>query len=118
MDPDPSRAAGPDRGRGRDPRRHQTGIWMNNNPYRSTPTSLRTSPWSGNGPELSLARPHPIVARVVLDLGQAQGLHERRDVHAEPPPVALPQPVPPPHRIVRRAGPRLYRPLGRGLLLV
>ena len=70
------------------------------------------------GGRLGLGRAHAVVARVVLDLGQAETLEDRRDVVAESAPQALLQPVPPADRIVRRAGPRLDRSVRRRLLLV
>jgi hypothetical protein len=41
-----------------------------------------------------LDRAHPVVLRVVLDLGQAEDLHERRHVHSEPPAQTFLEAVP------------------------
>src|SRR5262245_12003286 len=48
-----------------------------------------------------------IVLRVVLDLGQAQGLQQRRHIHRETAAQAFLEPVPATDRVVRRASPRL-----------
>src|SRR5687767_13223497 len=53
---------------------------------------------------------HPVVAGVVLDLGQAELFEDGRDVHAEPPAVTLAKPVPAADRVVFRTSPRLDRP--------
>ena len=52
------------------------------------------------------------------EFGQTEFLQQRREVHAEPPAVALAQSVPAADRIVRRASPRLDRALGRRFLLI
>ena len=52
---------------------------------------------------------HRVVAGVVRELGQAERLEQRRQVHAEPAAVALAQPVPAADRVVLGAAPRLDR---------
>src|SRR2546422_9414473 len=44
---------------------------------------------------------HPIVFRVVFDLGEMQGLQHGRDVHPESPAKTLLQPIPPTDAILR-----------------
>src|SRR2546421_13041211 len=70
--------------------------------------------WSTAG----LQRPHAVVLRVVLDLGQMQGLQDRRDVHTEPAPQSLLQAVPPGNRVLWRSSPGFNGPIRRGLLFV
>ena len=62
-------------------------------------SSLSRSPTSR--PADGLASPHPVVARVVLDLRQGEGLHHGRDIVPEPTTEPLLQPVPPADRIPR-----------------
>ena len=54
-------------------------------------------------------RAHPVVARVVLDLGQPERLQQRRHVHAEAAAQALLEAVPAADRVVLRARPRPRR---------
>src|SRR5688500_16417063 len=61
---------------------------------------------------------HAVLARIVLELREPELLHERRDVHREPPAITLPEAVPAADGVVRRACPGLDRPLRGGLLLV
>jgi len=61
---------------------------------------------------------HPVVLRIVLDLGQSQRFHHWRHVHAEAATKTLLQAIPAANRILRRASPGFYRAFGRGLLLV
>ena len=63
-------------------------------------------------------RPHPVVLRLVGELGQAERLEQRRHVDAEPAAEALLEAVPAADRVVRRAAPGLDRALGCRLLLV
>src|SRR5205814_1304097 len=56
-----------------------------------------------------LQRPHPVVLRVVLDLGQMQGLQDRRNVHAEPTAQSFLQTVPPADRVFRGPSPGFDR---------
>ena len=63
-------------------------------------------------------RAHAVVARVVLDLGQAERFEQRRHVHAEAAAVALAQPVPAADRVVGGAAPGLDGAVGGRLLLV
>ena len=49
-----------------------------------------------------LERPHPVVPRVVLDLGEAELLEQRRQVHPEPSAEPFLEPVPAAHRVVGR----------------
>src|ERR1700730_2818344 len=63
-------------------------------------------------------RPHLVVAGVMGDLGQAEFLEQRRQVHPEPAAVPVAQAVPAPDRVVRGPSPRLHRALGGRLLLV
>src|SRR5215472_8924512 len=65
-----------------------------------------------------LAGAHPVVAGVVLDLGQAQHLEDRRHVVAEPAAKPLLRAVPAAHRVAGRPAPGLDRALGGLLLLV
>ena len=65
-----------------------------------------------------LDRPHPVVAGIVGDLGQAERLEQRRQVHPEPAPVTAAQAVPAADRVVGGPPPRLHRAVGGGLLLV
>lgn len=60
------------------------------------------------GPEGS-ERPHLVVTGVVGDLGEAERLEQRRQVHGEPATVTVAQAVPPTDRIVRGPAPRLDR---------
>src|SRR6185369_16200407 len=52
-------------------------------------------------------RPNSVVLRVVGQLNEAEGLHERRHVEAEPAAIALPESVPPSDRVRRVATPGL-----------
>ena len=54
-----------------------------------------------------------MVAREVLEFGEAQLFHERRDVHGEASAQTHFQPGAAAHRIVRRATPKLDRAGGR-----
>lgn len=65
-----------------------------------------------------LDRPHPIVPRVVLHLGEAERLEDWRDVVAEAAAKPLLQPVPAAHRVVLGTAPGLDGAGGRGLLLI
>src|SRR5436309_15855005 len=65
-----------------------------------------------------LQRPHPVVLRVVLDLGQMQGLQDRRNVHAEPTAQSFLQTVPPADRVFRGPSPGFDRAVHCRLLLV
>src|ERR1700730_1129701 len=65
-----------------------------------------------------LAGPHTVIAGVVLDLGQAQRFHDRRDVVAEPAAEPLLQAVPATNRAVRRARTGFDGAARRRLLLV
>src|SRR5437899_7853674 len=58
---------------------------------------------------------HPIVFRVVFDLGEMQGLQHGRDVHTESPAKTLLQSVPPTDGILRGSTPRPNGPV-RGRL--
>src|SRR3989442_3465732 len=60
---------------------------------------------------------HPIVFRVVFDLGEMQGLQHGRDVHPESPAKTLLQSIPPTDGILRGSTPRFNGPV-RGRLLV
>src|SRR5260370_41481785 len=62
--------------------------------------------------------PHAVIAGVMLDLGQAQRFHDRRDVVAEPAAEPLLQAVPATNRVVRRAPPGFDGAVRRWLLLV
>src|SRR2546428_6763698 len=61
---------------------------------------------------------HPIVFRVVFDLGEMQGLQHGRNVHAESPAKTLLQSIPPTDGILRGSTPRLNGPVRGRLLLV
>src|SRR3982751_2617302 len=61
----------------------------------------------GNGGRL--LRAHPVVAGVVGQLGEAELLEQRRQVHPEPPAVAVAQAVPAADRVARRTTPGLDR---------
>src|SRR6185503_20886516 len=63
-------------------------------------------------------RAHPVVLRLVLDLGEPERLEHRRHVHREPPAQPLLEPVPALDRIALGAAPRLDRAVGCRLLLV
>src|SRR5687767_1146110 len=63
-------------------------------------------------------RTHAVVLRVVLDLGEAEGLEDRGDVHAEAAAEAFLEAVPAADRVLGGAAPRFDGALGRGLLLV
>jgi len=63
-------------------------------------------------------RAHPVVARVVLQLGEAERLEQGWQVHPEAPAQTLLQPVPATDRIVFRAAPGLDGAGCGGLLLV
>src|SRR5271165_7199416 len=65
-----------------------------------------------------LNRPHPVVAGIVGDLGEAEFLEQRRQVHPEPAAVTAAQAVPAADGVIGGPSPRLHRPLGGGLLLV
>ena len=65
-----------------------------------------------------LDRAHPVVAGVVLDLGQPERLHHRRHVHPEPTAQPLLESVPPADRVLGRASPGLHGAVGGRLLLV
>src|SRR5215472_7679874 len=52
------------------------------------------------------------------DLGQAERLQQRREVHAEPAAVPLAQAVPAADRVIRGPAPSLDRPVGGRLALV
>src|SRR3989337_269300 len=86
---------------------------------RPSPASSGSCRWSASW-RLSapLQRPHAVVLWVVRDLGQSERLPERRPGQPDAAAVALAQPVPDAHGVVRRAAPGLDGPLGRGLLLV
>ena len=85
-------------------------------PYPSTATRHHGPPTG----EVRLSRegPHRVVAGVMGDLGQAERLEQRWEVHAEPATVAVSQPIPTADRVVRRPPPGLDGALGRGLLLI
>src|ERR1035441_6633667 len=59
---------------------------------------LARSPATDCPSELVSDCAHPVVARVVLDLGQAECLEDRRHVVAEPAAQALLQSLPAPHK--------------------
>src|SRR5437867_2446264 len=61
---------------------------------------------------------HPIVFRVVFDLGEMQGLQHGRDVHPESPAKTLLQSIPPTDGILRESTPRFDGPVRGWLLLV
>src|ERR1700735_4420826 len=61
---------------------------------------------------------HAVVACVVRDLGQSEGLQQGWEVHAESAPIALALAVTAPDRGVRRTPERLDSALGGFLLLV
>src|SRR3989442_46586 len=61
---------------------------------------------------------HPVILRIVLDLGQSQCFHHWRHVHPEAATKTLLQAIPAANRILRRASPGFYRAFGRGPLLV
>jgi two-component system, OmpR family, sensor kinase len=65
-----------------------------------------------------LDRAHPVVARVVRELGEAERLQQRGHVHAEPAAIALAQPVPAADRVADGPAPCLDRALGGVLALV
>src|SRR5258708_11546959 len=65
-----------------------------------------------------LAGPHPVIARVVLDLGQAEHFQDRRHVVAEPAAEPFLQAVPAANRVVGRPAPGLDGAVGCLLLLV
>src|ERR1019366_7630803 len=50
---------------------------------------------------------HSVMARVVLQLSQAERLHQRGHIHPEPAPKSFLQSVPPTDRIALRAAPSL-----------
>src|SRR5262249_5318424 len=77
--------------------------------YRTILVTLMLSPLDGA---------HLVVSGVVGELGQAERLKQRRQVHAEPAAVAVAQPVPAPDRIARGPSERLDGAAGGGLLLV
>src|SRR5688500_3117240 len=99
-------------------------------PSPSSSTILRRfgSPSASNGSParavvvddfaIGLLRPHPVVLRIVRQLREPERLEQRRQVHPEPAPVALPEAVPSADRVVRVPAPCLDGPLGRRLLLV
>src|SRR5437667_11663184 len=61
---------------------------------------------------------HPIVFRVVFDLGEMQGLQHGRDVHPESPAKTLLQSIPPTDGILRGSTPRFNGPVRGRLLFV
>src|SRR5215213_11732585 len=61
---------------------------------------------------------HPVVLGVVRQLGHAECLHQRRDVHPEPAAVALAHAVPPADWVALRPAPGLDRSGRRLVLLV
>src|SRR3989449_3336372 len=61
---------------------------------------------------------HPIVFRVVFDLGEMQGLQRGRNVHPESPAKTLLQSIPPTDGILRGSTPRFNGPVRGRLLLV
>src|SRR2546430_10145174 len=61
---------------------------------------------------------HPIVFRVVFDLGEMQGLQHGRNVHPESPAKTLLQAVPPTDGILRGSTPRFNGPVRGRLLLL
>src|SRR3989442_91230 len=60
---------------------------------------------------------HPIVFRVVFDLGEMQGLQHGRDVHPESSAETLLQSIPPTDGILRGSTPRFNGPVRARLLL-
>ena len=64
------------------------------------------------------ARPHAVVARLVLDLCEPELLEHRRDVVGEPPAQSLLEAVPAADRVVRGPAPGLHGAFRRRLLLV
>src|SRR4051794_14807114 len=88
-------------------------------PSRSS-ASARRSAWIVDQMSAAMSGPHcphAVVALLVGQLGQAQLLEQRREVHAEPAAVALAQPVPATDRVLLGAAERLDRP-GSGVLLL
>src|SRR5258706_11969778 len=71
-----------------------------------------------SSPGWRLDSPHPVVLRIVLELGQPERLEQRRHVDAEAAAQPLLGPVPAAHRVLLAAPPRLDRAVGRRLLLV
>src|ERR1700733_4729708 len=67
---------------------------------------------------MSADRSYLVVAGVVGEFGQAEFFQQWRQVHAEPPAVAVAQPVPAADWIVRRPSPRRDYALGRRFLLI
>src|ERR1700683_877668 len=67
---------------------------------------------------MSADRSYLVVAGVVGEFGQAEFFQQWRQVHAEPPAVAVAQSVPAADWIVRRPSPRLDRAIGRRFLLI
>src|SRR4051794_5418290 len=65
-----------------------------------------------------LDRAHLVVLGVVGQLDRPKLLEERRQVHREPPPQPLLEPVPPAHGVGLGPAPGLNRTLWRRLLLV
>src|SRR6478752_4885124 len=65
-----------------------------------------------------LLRADAVVLGVVRQLDEPEGFEQGRQVHPEPPAIALAKPVPAAHRVVRGTAPRLDRALGRVLLLI
>src|SRR6187402_610281 len=63
-------------------------------------------------------RPHPVVAWLVAQFGEAEGLQQRRQVHAEAAAISLARAVPASDRVGLRATPCLDRARCRILLLV
>src|SRR3954447_6333369 len=73
---------------GSSPSRRPTGSAPATDTGTVAPSDRPTPSGSGS------LRTHAIVLRVVLELAEAELLHQRRDVDAEPPPKALLQAVP------------------------
>src|SRR2546426_11627690 len=92
---------------------------MSNRDFPGGPRRLSEKGQSDErGATAGLQRPHAGVLRVVLDLGQMQGLQDRRNVHTEPAPQSLLQAVPPGNRVLWRSSPGFDGPIRRGLLFV
>ncbi len=61
---------------------------------------------------------HAVVFGVVLELGEAEGFKERREVHAEAPAETFLEAVPAPYGVLWGAAPGFYGAFGGGLLFV